>query len=206
LQRERAVETWLRTGGSLAAAVGGFRGALLGAELDALTIEGDAPAAHLCHRRRARHRAGAPSRGVPHDCSVRSSVSFLRATTGAVLAVSWRWLRPAPVHQPRADRLPALAPACAATPQDAWTLAQQAVATGDAGLVTERLSPDFAPATRSRWRSARRCWPTSADVRRRIGSARRPPRPRPPRQLLDELDAICSASTRRRRSRRSARR
>ena len=43
-QRERAVETWLRTGGSLAAALGGFRGALLGAELDALTIEGDAPA------------------------------------------------------------------------------------------------------------------------------------------------------------------
>jgi hypothetical protein len=37
----------------------------------------------------------------------------------------------------------ATAPACAATPQDAWTLAQQAVATGDAGLVTERLSPDF---------------------------------------------------------------
>ena len=28
-QRERAVETWLRTGGSLAAALGGFRGALL---------------------------------------------------------------------------------------------------------------------------------------------------------------------------------
>ena len=44
-QRERAVETWLRTGGSLAAAVGGFRGAVLGAELDALTIEGDAPTA-----------------------------------------------------------------------------------------------------------------------------------------------------------------
>ena len=44
-QRERAVETWLRTGGSLAAALGGFRGALLGAELDALTIEGDPTAA-----------------------------------------------------------------------------------------------------------------------------------------------------------------
>ncbi|MEO5821408.1 MAG: HRDC domain-containing protein [Vicinamibacteraceae bacterium] len=39
-QRERAIETWLRTGGSLAAALGGFRGALLGAELDALTVEG----------------------------------------------------------------------------------------------------------------------------------------------------------------------
>jgi hypothetical protein len=36
-----------------------------------------------------------------------------------------------------------LAPACAATPQEAWTLAQQAVAAGDAGLITERLSPDF---------------------------------------------------------------
>jgi len=36
-----------------------------------------------------------------------------------------------------------MAPACAATPQEAWTLAQQAVASGDAGLVTERLSPDY---------------------------------------------------------------
>jgi ribonuclease D len=45
-QRERAIETWQRDGGSLAAALGGFRGALFGAELDALTIEGDAsPAA-----------------------------------------------------------------------------------------------------------------------------------------------------------------
>ena len=34
------IEAWLRTGGSLAAALGGFRGAVLGAELDALTIEG----------------------------------------------------------------------------------------------------------------------------------------------------------------------
>jgi ribonuclease D len=42
-QRERAVETWLRTGGSLAAALGGFRGALLGAELDALALDGAAP-------------------------------------------------------------------------------------------------------------------------------------------------------------------
>jgi ribonuclease D len=41
-QRERAIETWLHAGGSLAAALGGFRGALLGAELDALTIDGDA--------------------------------------------------------------------------------------------------------------------------------------------------------------------
>jgi hypothetical protein len=36
-----------------------------------------------------------------------------------------------------------MAPACAATPQEAWTLAQQAVTAGDAGLVTERLSPDY---------------------------------------------------------------
>jgi len=41
-QRERAIETWQRAGGSLAAALGGFRGALFGAELDALTIDGDA--------------------------------------------------------------------------------------------------------------------------------------------------------------------
>jgi ribonuclease D len=39
-QRERAIEAWLRDGGSLAAALGGFRGALLGAELDALTVDG----------------------------------------------------------------------------------------------------------------------------------------------------------------------
>ena len=31
-QRERAIEAWLRTGGSLAAVVGGFRGAVLGAD------------------------------------------------------------------------------------------------------------------------------------------------------------------------------
>ena len=39
-QRERAIETWMRTGGSLAAALGDFRGAFLGAELHALTIGG----------------------------------------------------------------------------------------------------------------------------------------------------------------------
>jgi ribonuclease D len=39
-QRDRAIEAWSRSGGSLAAAIGGFRGALLGAELDALTIDG----------------------------------------------------------------------------------------------------------------------------------------------------------------------
>jgi ribonuclease D len=39
-QRERAVEAWLRTGGSLAAAVGGFRGAVLGVELDTLAADG----------------------------------------------------------------------------------------------------------------------------------------------------------------------
>jgi hypothetical protein len=35
------------------------------------------------------------------------------------------------------------APACAATPQDAWSLAQKAVAANDAGLATERLSPAY---------------------------------------------------------------
>jgi hypothetical protein len=34
-------------------------------------------------------------------------------------------------------------PACAATPQEAWTLAQQAVASGDAGAMTERLTVDY---------------------------------------------------------------
>lgn len=32
---------------------------------------------------------------------------------------------------------------CAATPEEAWRLAREAVATGDAGLVTERLSPAY---------------------------------------------------------------
>jgi hypothetical protein len=32
---------------------------------------------------------------------------------------------------------------CAATPEDAFRLAREAVATGDAGLVMQRLSPDF---------------------------------------------------------------
>jgi ribonuclease D len=38
-QRERAIESWLRTGGSLAATLGGFRGAVLGPELDTLTAD-----------------------------------------------------------------------------------------------------------------------------------------------------------------------
>ena len=76
------------------------------------------------------------------------SASVLRATTGAMLAVlvlAPAGVRPsaAPSAIPRSARRCAMAPACAATPQDAWTLAQQAVATGDAGLVTERLSPDY---------------------------------------------------------------
>ena len=37
----------------------------------------------------------------------------------------------------------AAAPACAATPQEAWGLAQKAVAANDAGLATERLSPAY---------------------------------------------------------------
>jgi ribonuclease D len=39
-QRERAIEIRLRTGESFTVALGGFRGALLGADLDALTVEG----------------------------------------------------------------------------------------------------------------------------------------------------------------------
>ena len=76
------------------------------------------------------------------------SASVPRATTGAMLAVLV--LAPAGVRPSAAPSAAsairasmAMAPACAATPQDAWTLAQQAVATGDAGLVTERLSPDY---------------------------------------------------------------
>jgi hypothetical protein len=74
--------------------------------------------------------------------------SVPRATTGAVLALLV--LAPAGVRPSAAPSVDsarrasiATAPACAATPQDAWTLAQQAVASGDAGLVTERLSPDY---------------------------------------------------------------
>jgi len=74
--------------------------------------------------------------------------SVARAATGALLAVLV--LAPAGVRPSAAPSAAsairasiAMAPACAATPQDAWTLAQQAVASGDAGLVTERLSPDY---------------------------------------------------------------
>jgi hypothetical protein len=35
------------------------------------------------------------------------------------------------------------AAACAASPAEAWKLAQQAVASGDAGVVMQRLSPDY---------------------------------------------------------------
>jgi hypothetical protein len=65
-----------------------------------------------------------------------------RATIGAVSAVLL--LAPAGVRIIAAGHTAVVsAPACAATPQEAWTLAQQAVATGDAGLITERLSPEF---------------------------------------------------------------
>jgi len=70
--------------------------------------------------------------------------SVYRAATGALLAAFA--LAPAGVRPSAATAPPVsmpAAPACAATPQDAWALAQQAVATGDAGLVTERLSPDY---------------------------------------------------------------
>jgi hypothetical protein len=74
------------------------------------------------------------------------SASIPRAATGAVLAMFV--LAPAGVRPEAAAGAPAvtiapLAPACAATPQEAWTLAQKAVAAGDAGVVTERLSPDY---------------------------------------------------------------
>jgi len=70
------------------------------------------------------------------------------ATIGAVLVASIMApgsVRPraAPSAAPASHASMAVAPVCAPTPQDAWTLAQQAVAAGDAGLVTERLSLDF---------------------------------------------------------------
>ena len=117
--------------------------------------------------------------------SVPASIS--RATTGAVLAVLMlapASVRPWPRHplrpRPCADRA---APACAPTPQDAWTLAQQAVAAGDAGLVTERLSLDF------RARNALEM-AIAASMLAQIGglsgdgsaSRRRRPRPRPPKR------------------------
>ena len=76
------------------------------------------------------------------------AASVARATIGAVLTVlvlGSAGVRPsaAPSSRSAIRASITLAPACAATPQDAWTLAQQAVATGDAGLVTERLSADF---------------------------------------------------------------
>ena len=73
------------------------------------------------------------------------SASVPRAASGAVLAMFV--LAPAGVRPASAgaagSALPQPAASCAATPQEAWTLAQQAVAAGDAGLVTERLSPDY---------------------------------------------------------------
>jgi hypothetical protein len=65
-------------------------------------------------------------------------VSVQRATLGAVLfVVSPVSVGDVVVAQGRA------APACAATPQEAWALAQKAVAANDAGLATERLSPAY---------------------------------------------------------------
>ncbi len=71
-----------------------------------------------------------------------SRAQVSRATIGAVSAVLL--LAPAGGRVIAAGHTAvASAPACAATPQEAWTLTQQAVAAGDAGLITERLSPDF---------------------------------------------------------------
>ena len=75
------------------------------------------------------------------------SASIPRAAAGAVIAVFA--LAPAGAR-PEASTgavggsmAPRAAAACAATPQEAWTLAQKAVAADDAGLVTEQLSPDY---------------------------------------------------------------
>jgi len=75
-----------------------------------------------------------------------STTSISRAATGAVLAMfvlAPAGVRPEAAAGPATVAMTPVAPACAATPQEAWTLAQQAVAGGDAGLVTERLSPDY---------------------------------------------------------------
>ena len=66
-------------------------------------------------------------------------VSVPRAALGAMLIASTpTFAGDALVAQSRAA-----APACAATPQEAWGLAQKAVAANDAGLATERLSPAY---------------------------------------------------------------
>jgi hypothetical protein len=65
--------------------------------------------------------------------------SIPRAASGAVLAMFV--LAPTGARLEASAGMPAAA--CAATPQEAWTLAQKAVAAGDAGLVTEQLSPDY---------------------------------------------------------------
>jgi hypothetical protein len=76
-----------------------------------------------------------------------SSASIPRAAAGAVIAM---FALAAAAARPEASTgavvgsmAPGAAAACAATPQEAWTLAQKAVAADDAGLVTEQLSPDY---------------------------------------------------------------
>lgn len=72
--------------------------------------------------------------------------SVPRAAAGAVLAMfvlAPAGIRPEAAAGAAGSALPQAAATCAATPQEAWTLAQKAVAGGDAGLVTERLSPDY---------------------------------------------------------------
>jgi hypothetical protein len=75
------------------------------------------------------------------------SASIPRAAAGAVIAM---FALAAAAARPEASTgavvgamAPGAAAACAATPQEAWTLAQKAVAADDAGLVTEQLSPDY---------------------------------------------------------------
>ena len=102
-------------------------------------------AAPLCHRRRASGAGPAAhpevSRMIPASVPLRCSRRDRRHARGVGAGSGRR--SSVGRAAPAAPRRLVLAPACAATPQDAWTLAQQAVATGDAGLVTERLSPDY---------------------------------------------------------------
>jgi hypothetical protein len=74
------------------------------------------------------------------------SASIPRAAAGAVIAVfalAPAGARPEASTGTVGGSLAPRAAACAATPQEAWTLAQKAVAADDAGLVTEQLSPDY---------------------------------------------------------------
>lgn len=75
-----------------------------------------------------------------------SSASLPRAATGAVLAMFV--LAPTGIRLEAAPGIlagavPAAAAACAATPQETWTMAQKAIGAGDVGLATELLSAEY---------------------------------------------------------------